>query len=73
MPRSVRSVVIPCPGTSSLVATGLRLSSADFAFVALKTQLLPHCPACGSSHLWSKTLARLHPPLPAETPSLQAA
>jgi hypothetical protein len=55
---SMRSVVITCPNTRQEVPTGFEMDEEGFAAATLADNPLD-CPACGQTHDWDMSDARL--------------
>jgi hypothetical protein len=52
-------VMIHCLQTGRFVATGIKTDEASFESLPEVSSILKACPACGSSHAWSKRSAML--------------
>jgi hypothetical protein len=57
-PNPLPFVVIDCPATDVPIQTGLTMDEQTFETAELDGNTVP-CPACGSTHKWSKDDARL--------------
>jgi len=55
-------VVIHCLRTGQLVPTGVKTDPKSFDTLPDVPTKLEHCPACGNSHMWSKSSAMLKAP-----------